>query len=487
MLRALVTLQADILDIQAPHRVKEKLRREEPMLLMLKLGVALPAQADPQFGILRARARQIGRPVDVLVLPPHRQAGRHAGQPEVMHDAEGSLVLDDHVHALGLTCHQGQRPGAGHDDLIAALLQLAGKAQAVDLVAQARLKVQERGADLLPIPERRRHVRLLVAENLLDPATLKEHHAVVQVALAHLVPAAIESRAMVLRLLDRQLLSDLLAALEVAYDPGGQLHVKRVDHLGRQRLLAPEAGLHEVLAHVLQDVGGVTIVTLGQLWGLRVQPRHLPDFLVALLRGVLVEVVEVIVEVADLKKLVDAGELFLGVGDQVFVLDKEKAGLVVVEAREKHLIGLLEVVDQVTVAKEILDVIGLRHAHEGCRAVVDVANGGDDFRLSAQKFVQHAKAGDLGPVPRLVDHDRLFDLGVFGVHDAAQHGLDLVFVRCRLLRRAALPRLEGVEHHLAHAAGGAGVEVRMLVQERGEDGAARAGKACEEVEGFLGH
>jgi hypothetical protein len=27
----------------------------------------------------------------------------------------------------------------------------------------------------------------------------------------------------------------------------------------------------------------------------------------------------------------------------------------------------------------------------------------------------------------------------------------------------------------------------MLVQERGEDGAARAGEACEEVEGFLGH
>jgi hypothetical protein len=65
-----------------------------------------------------------------------------------------------------------------------------------------------------------------------------------------------------------------------------------------------------------------------------------------------------------------------------------------------------------------------------------------------------------------------------------KHGLDLVFVRCRLLRRAALPRLEGVEHHLAHAAGGAGVEVRMLVQERGEDGAARAGEASEEVEGL---
>lgn len=134
MLRALVTLQAHVLDIQAPHRVKQKLRREEPMLLMLKLGVALPAQADPQFGTPRVRARQIGRPVDVLILPAHGQAGRHAGQPEVMHHAEGSLVLDDHVHALGLTCHQGQRPGAGHDDLIAALLQLAGKAQAVDLV-----------------------------------------------------------------------------------------------------------------------------------------------------------------------------------------------------------------------------------------------------------------------------------------------------------------------------------------------------------------
>jgi len=31
------------------------------------------------------------------------------------------------------------------------------------------------------------------------------------------------------------------------------------------------------------------------------------------------------------------------------------------------------------------------------------------------------------------------------------------------------------------------VEVRMLVQERGKDGAARAGEACEEVEGFLRH
>jgi hypothetical protein len=27
----------------------------------------------------------------------------------------------------------------------------------------------------------------------------------------------------------------------------------------------------------------------------------------------------------------------------------------------------------------------------------------------------------------------------------------------------------------------------MLVQERGKYGAARAGKACEEVKGFLGH
>ena len=301
-------------------------------------------------------------------------------------------MLDDHVHALGLTCHQGQRPGACHDDLIAALLQLAGKAQAVDLVAQARLKVQERGADLLPIPKRRRHFRCLVAEDLLNPATLKEHHAVMQVALPHLVPAAIEGRAMVLRLLDRQLLSDLLAALEVADDPGGQLHVERVDHLGRQRLLAPEAGLHEVLAHVLEDVGGVVVVTLGQLRCHRVQAGDVPDFLVTLLGGMLVEVVEVVVEIADLKKLVDAGELLLRVGDQVFVLDKEEAGLVVVEARQKHLIRLLEVVDQVTVAEEILDVVGLRHAHEGCRAVVDVANGGDDLRLSAQKFVQHPEA-----------------------------------------------------------------------------------------------
>ncbi len=393
MLRALVALQADIFNIQPLDRVEQILRREQPMLLMLKLGVALPPQADPKLVALSyIGLRDVGRPVNVLVLPAQRNAGRHARHPEVMHHAEGSLVLDDHVHAINLAHGHRQRAGAGHDDLIAARLQLAGIADAMYLIAEASLQVQQDRARRYPIPKRRRHFGCLVAENLLNPAPVQQLHAVQQVALAHLVPAAIEGCAMVLRLLDRQFLSDLLAALEVADDPGGQLHIKRVDHLGRQRLLAPEAGLHEVLAHVLQHVGGVIIVTLGQLRCHRVQPRHLPDFLVALLGGVLVKVVEVVVEVADLKKLVDAGQLPLGVGDQVFVLDKEEAGLVVLKAREKHLIRLLEVVDQVTVAKKILNVIGLRHAHEGCRAVVDVANGGDDLRLSAKKFVQHAQA-----------------------------------------------------------------------------------------------
>ena len=103
---------------------------------MLKLRVALPAQADAQLAAtLNLGLRDVGRPVDVLVLPVQRQAGGHAGHPEVMHHAEGSLVLDHHVHALDLAHGQRQRAGAGHDHLIAALLQLAGEPRAVDLVA----------------------------------------------------------------------------------------------------------------------------------------------------------------------------------------------------------------------------------------------------------------------------------------------------------------------------------------------------------------
>jgi hypothetical protein len=80
--------------------------------------------------------------------------------------------------------------------------------------------------------------------------------------------------------------------------PSSELHVQRMDHLGRQRLLAPEAGLHEVLAHVLQDVFWVFVVALGQLRSHGVKTGHAPDFLVALFRGVLVEVVIVVIKIA---------------------------------------------------------------------------------------------------------------------------------------------------------------------------------------------
>ena len=110
MLRALVALQADVLNIQPLDRVEQILRREEPMLLMLKLGVALPAQADPKLVALSyIGLRDVGRPVNVLVLPAQRNAGRHARHPEIMHHAKGSLVLDDHVHAINLAHGHRQR------------------------------------------------------------------------------------------------------------------------------------------------------------------------------------------------------------------------------------------------------------------------------------------------------------------------------------------------------------------------------------------
>lgn len=78
MLRALVALQADILHIQSLDGIKHHARREDPMLFMLKLRVALPAQANAQLGTLvDGRALEIGRAVDVLVLPAERDAGRH--------------------------------------------------------------------------------------------------------------------------------------------------------------------------------------------------------------------------------------------------------------------------------------------------------------------------------------------------------------------------------------------------------------------------
>ena len=147
------------------------------------------------------------------------------------------------------------------------------------------------------IPERRRHFRRLVAKDLLNPAAIEKLHAIQQVALTHLVPAAVERRAVVLRLFDRQLLRDLLALFEVTNDPSSKLHVQRMDHLGRQRLFPPEAGLHEVLVHMLQHILGMLVVPLAQLRCHSVQAGDVPHFLVALLRGVLVEVVEVVVKI----------------------------------------------------------------------------------------------------------------------------------------------------------------------------------------------
>ena len=106
------------------------------MLLVLELRVALPAQTDPQLlAALDLGLRNVGRPVDVLVLPAQRDAGRHTRHPEIMHHAKRSLVLDYHVHAIDLTHGHRQRARASDDHLIAALLQLAGIASAVNLVA----------------------------------------------------------------------------------------------------------------------------------------------------------------------------------------------------------------------------------------------------------------------------------------------------------------------------------------------------------------
>ncbi len=476
MLSAKVTLQADVLDVQPLHRVEEILRRKQPVLLMLKLRVALPAQADAQLAAtLNLGPRHVGRPVDVLVLPVKRQAGGHAGHPEVMHDAKGCLMLDDHVHAIDLPHGQRQRPRASHDHLIAELLQFASKPCAVDLVAETSLQVQESGAHLLAVPDRRRHAGLLVAEDLLNPAALQEHHAVLQVALAQNIPATVKGGAVVLRLLDGQLVGDLLALGEVAHDPGGKLHVQGVDRLVRRLLAAPEAGLHELVVHVLQHILGVVIVPLSELRCYRVQARHLPDFLVTLLGCRLVQMVQVVVKVGQAQELVDAIQLRFRIGDQVFVLDKEEAVRVGGVAGQEHLIGLLQVVDQVTVAEKVFQIVGPRNPDEGCRAVLDIADGGDDLGLTAQKIVEDCHRRCLGPIPRLVDHDGLLDVGVLRLHDPAQDALDLLAVGGCLLGATVLPRLERVEHHLAHAAGGAGVEVWVLVQQGGQNRAAGAG------------
>jgi hypothetical protein len=76
-----------------------------------------------------------------LVLPAQRDARRHARHPEVVDHAKRSLVLDDHVHAIDMPHGHRQRARAGHDHLIAALLQLTGKASTVYLVAQSGFQV----------------------------------------------------------------------------------------------------------------------------------------------------------------------------------------------------------------------------------------------------------------------------------------------------------------------------------------------------------
>ena len=182
----------------------------------------------------------------------------------------------------------------------------------------------------------------------------------------------------------------------------------------------------------------------------------------------------------------DAGQLLLRVCHHVFVLDEEEAGLVVVVARQQRRVAFLEVADQTVVAQELLCVVGLGDPHEAGSAGVDVAHSGDDLRLVGQQVFEHLNGRCLGPVPRLVDHHRLVHLGVLGVHDAAQNRLDLIYVRRCLLCRTALPRLKGVEHHLAQPACRAGVDIGVLVKQRSKYGAARTGETSEEVEGF-GH
>ena len=138
VLRAVVPLQTDVLDIQPLNRVEHVLRRKYPMLLMLKLWVALPPQTDPKLVALGyIGLRNVGRPVDVLVLPAQRNAGRHARHPEVMHHTKRSLVLDYHVHAIDLPHGHCQSARAGHDNLVAARFELTGVTSAVDLIAQS--------------------------------------------------------------------------------------------------------------------------------------------------------------------------------------------------------------------------------------------------------------------------------------------------------------------------------------------------------------
>lgn len=178
--------------------------------------------------------------------------------------------------------------------------------------------------------------------------------------------------------------------------------------------------------------------------------------------------------------------MLLRVCHHVFVLDEQEAGLVVVEARQQRRVAFLEVIDQFAVAQEQLGIVGLGNPHEAGSAGVDVAHSSNDLRLVGQQVFEHLNGRCFSPVPRLVDHHRLVHLGVFGIHDAAQHGLDLVYVGRCLLCRTALPRLEGVEHHLTQPTRGTGVDIGVLVKQCSKYGAARTGKASEEVEGF-GH
>jgi hypothetical protein len=183
---------------------------------------------------------------------------------------------------------------------------------------------------------------------------------------------------------------------------------------------------------------------------------------------------------------VNTCHLLARIGHHVLVLHKQEARLVVLESTVQDRVAFLEVPDQPVVAQEVLDVVGLCHPYEGRSALVDVANGRDDLGLVRQQVFEHRDGRCFGPVPRLVDHHRLVHVAVLRVHNTAQHGLDLLGLRCCLLGAAVLPRLERVEHQLAHAARAAGVNGRVLVEKCSKYRAARAGETGEEVEGF-GH
>ena len=183
-------------------------------------------------------------------------------------------------------------------------------------------------------------------------------------ALAHGVPAAIERRTVVLRLSDCQLVGNALAFGEVAHDPCGKLLVQCVDGLVRCLLISPEAGLDELVVHMFQHVGGILVVPFLQLGLDCVQTLNFPHLGISFLRRVFVKVRHVILKVLQTQEGVDAVQLPLGIGHQILILHKQEAFRIEVVTRQERHVGFLEVGQEIVVAQEVLDVIGLCHADE---------------------------------------------------------------------------------------------------------------------------